>query len=308
MSNTTRTAQDRLRRLLVMLPWLMEREQVSLIEVAEHFRSTPREVTADLEMVAMCGLPPFSDELIDLYIDDDTVYMGVKRLFTKPLRLTAPEGFALLAAGRAALAMPSADPDGPLARGLAKLARVLGDDGVVVDLAPPPDAARLVDAARRVERVAIDYWTPDRDETSRRLITPRQVFHDRGHWYVAADDQRSGERRTFRIDRIESMVATGEFDDPDDSVDDGPPQWFADGTIARVTLRLGPEAMWVVESYPVDSVERLDDGRAEVRLPMASERFVTRLLIRLGPDAEVVDANVASVAAAAAARIVARYR
>ena len=58
----------------------------------------------------MCGLPPFVDEMIDVFIDDDTVYVGVPRLFTRPLRLTAPEGFALVAAGRAAMQLPGADP------------------------------------------------------------------------------------------------------------------------------------------------------------------------------------------------------
>ena len=99
-------AESRLSRLLVMLPWLMERREVPLAEVARHFGMTPEEVVADLELAAMCGLPPFVDELIDVFIDDDTVVRRRARLFTKPLRLTAPEGFALVAAGRAAMQLP----------------------------------------------------------------------------------------------------------------------------------------------------------------------------------------------------------
>ena len=76
----------------------------------------------------MCGLPPFVDELIDVFIDDEIVFVGVPRLFTKPLRLTAPEGFALLDRGRAAMQLPGADPDSPLGRGLAKLAAALGEE------------------------------------------------------------------------------------------------------------------------------------------------------------------------------------
>ena len=101
-------------------------------------------MTAELELAAMCGLPPFVDEMIDIFVDEDTVFVGVPRLFTKPLRLTAPEGFALLAAGRAAMQLPGADPDGPLGRGLAKLAAALGeepDDAALVD-GPGGDAAR----------------------------------------------------------------------------------------------------------------------------------------------------------------------
>ena len=99
-----RPAHERLKRLLVMLPWLMQREEVPVSEMAAHFSLTEAELIADLERASMCGLPPSVDEMIDVYIDEGMVYAGVPRLFTRPLRLTAPEGFGLLAAGRSAQA------------------------------------------------------------------------------------------------------------------------------------------------------------------------------------------------------------
>lgn len=308
MAFSQRRNKDRLSRLLVMLPWLMEQESVPVREVAERFDLSEAEVTADLQLAAMCGLPPYSDELVDLYIDDDTIYPGVPRLFTKPLRLTAAEGFALLAAGRAALAMPGGDPAGPLARGLNKIAQVLGGDAVVVDLDTPAAAITIVEAVRRLERLDIRYWSAARNEMTERQITPRRVFHDRGEWYVVASDHRSGEQRTFRIDRIESISPTGVFDDPVDELDDGPPRWFDDPSIPRVRLRLAPAAQWVAERYPVDSAERLSDGTMEVVMPVASERFLARLLVRLGPDATTDDPDVSERAAAAAAAVLDRYR
>ena len=313
MSGGRRSAEERLRRLLVMLPWLMERGEVPLAEVARHFRTTPDAIAADLELAAMCGLPPFVDELIDVFIDDDVVVVGVPRLFTRPLRLTAPEGFALVAAGRAAMELPGADPEGPLGRGLQKLAAALGDDGVVVEL-PRSDALddaieTVTQAVRRVERLSVRYWTPSRDEVTERRITPRQVFHDRGEWYVAADDERSGERRTFRIDRMESVKPTGEFGEPDD---DGTVvalgEWFADGGLPRVTLRLSPAATWVTERYPVAEVVDVGHDIVEARFTVASERWLERLLLRLGREAEVVDPpEWRSLGRDAAARLLARY-
>src|SRR5262245_25901936 len=109
-------AGPRLRRLLLLLPWLMERGQVPVAEATERFAVSEAQLIADLELVAMCGLPPYVDELIDVFIDDGVISVGIPRLFTRPLRLTAREGFALLAAGRAAMAVPGADPTGPLGR------------------------------------------------------------------------------------------------------------------------------------------------------------------------------------------------
>jgi len=309
-----RTAEERLRRLLVMLPWLMERGETPIDDVAQHFAMSPEEVAADLELAAMCGLPPFVDEMIDVFIDDDVVVVGVPRLFTRPLRLTAPEGFALVAAGRAAMLLPGADPDGPLGRGLEKLEAALGDDGVVVEVPTNPGLDDLVttlaDAVSHVERVAVRYWTASRDEVTDRTITPRRMFVDRGDWYVEADDERSGERRTFRVDRIEQLTSTGETAEPDggDAARAEAGRWFADGGLPQVTLRLQPSARWVIERYPVDEVTEQAGGIVRARFAVASETWLERLLLRLGPDVEVVaPASTKGVAAAAAERVLARY-
>jgi proteasome accessory factor C len=311
-----RTAEERLSRLLVMLPWLMEQAEVPLADVARRYGMSEAEVARDLELAAMCGLPPFVDEMIDVYIDDDTVFVGVPRLFTRPLRLTAPEGFALVAAGRAAMQLPGADPQGPLGRGLEKLAAALGDDAIVVDLPVSPALAATIEALRAAigtaERLRVEYWTPSRDEVSARTITPRHVFNDRGEWYVVADDGRSGERRTFRIDRIESFERTGEHDPappaPPAPQAVGERDWFADAGLRRVTLRLSPAARWVVERYPVDEVVERRGGMIDATFPVASERWLERLLVRLGSEAEVRrPAEWRELGRDAARRVLARY-
>jgi proteasome accessory factor C len=76
----------------------------------------------------------------------------------------------------------------------------------------------------------------------------------------------------------------------------------------RVTLRLAPEAAWVVESLPQDSSLALPDGGHEVVLAVSGPAFLERLLLQLGPLATVVGPPEAAAAARdAAARIRARY-
>ena len=313
-----RGAEDRLRRMLVMLPWLMEVGEVPLEEVARRYDLTPAQVQSELELVAMCGLPPFVDEMIDVFVDDGVVYVGVPRLFTRPLRLTAPEAFTLLAAGRAAMELPGADPQGPLGRGLAKLAGALtdvgldpgGDDtaGVIVDLARPPLADELAEAAATGAELLIQYYSPARDEATERRVVPRHVFTDAGNWYVLADDERSGTRRTFRIDRIESATPTGTTVPTDDTVT-RPAAFFVDADVERATLRLAPAAQWVLDQYPHDDITPVEpEGWVEVTLPVSSDRWLARLLIRLGPDAVVVDPARAAPAAELVERMLARYR
>jgi proteasome accessory factor C len=203
--------EQRLRRLLVMLPWLMQRERVRVEDMARTFHLKPAQLVKDLELAACCGLPPYVDELIDVFVDDGWVQAGVPRLFSRPLRLTPREGFTLLAAGRAALAVPGAEPGGPLARALDKLERALAERPVLaVALDEPEYLAMVREAVDGGERLALTYWSAGRDELTERVVTPRQVFSERGRWYLVADDSASGEERTFRVDRIEEATRTGE--------------------------------------------------------------------------------------------------
>lgn len=315
-----RNAEDRLRRLLVMLPWLMEVGEAPLTEVARRFDMTESQVQSDLELVAMCGLPPFVDEMIDVFVDDGIVFVGVPRLFTRPLRLTAPEAFSLLTSARAAMELPGADPAGALGRGLSKLAIALADAGldpvmgtagvddtagVVVDLARPELTDELAEAAAAGTELAIDYYSPARAEMTRRSIVPRHVYASAGNWYVLADDDRSQSQRTFRIDRIESIEATGRVVDVEPVL--MPDRFFEDPDVARATIRLAAGAQWVLDQYPIDSVVELADGWIEARLPVSSERWLAKLLIRLGPDAVMIEPAGDHPATAIARDVLARY-
>jgi proteasome accessory factor C len=294
-----------------MLPWLMERGEVPLAEMAARFELTAAELVGDLELAALCGLPPFIDEMIDVFIDEGVVYAGLPRLFTKPLRLTAPEGFALLSSARAAMQLPGADPDGSLARALDKLAGVLGDDGVVVDVPQPPATADLAAAVSDNARLRVRYWSASRDEATEREITPRSIFLDRGNWYVIADDGRSGESRTFRIDRFEEWERTGAiYVRQEGSTITAPPsgdEWFADGDVPSVVLRLAPQAHWAAERYPLRE-EREEAGTMVVRMAVVNEHWLRTLLLRLGPYAEVLEpSDWQDLAAQGARELLTRY-
>src|ERR671916_1894489 len=136
------SADDRLRRLLAVVPWVVAADGPPVEEVCERFGLTEDELLAELDTVFLCGVHPFTpDALIDVDIEGGRVWIRYADYFSRPLRLTPEEALQLVAAGAALLAVPGADPDGPLARGLAKLAEVLGIDlggALEVDLGPAP--------------------------------------------------------------------------------------------------------------------------------------------------------------------------
>jgi predicted DNA-binding transcriptional regulator YafY len=80
--------------------------------------------------------------------------------------------------------------------------------------------------------------------------------------------------------------------------------------VEKVRLRLRPGALWITERYPMLEVGVADaDGWTEVTTAVVSSAWLERLLLRLGPDVQVVAApEVSAQAHAAARRILEVYR
>ena len=141
-------ADEKLQRLLALVPWVAARDGPTLEEVCERFGCTEAELISDLDRLFMCGLYPYTpDVLIEVDVADGRVWIRYADYFSRPLRLTPAEGMALVAAGNAVLATPGADPSGPLARGLAKIAAVLGPAGTAVDITLGEAPPAMLDAA-----------------------------------------------------------------------------------------------------------------------------------------------------------------
>lgn len=305
------STDERLHRLLALVPWVAERDGPRLAEVCARFGCREQELVDDLELLFLCGLPPYTpDVLIDVDIADGRVWIRYADYFARPLKLTPAEGLALLAAGRAVLASSGGDGAGPLARGLEKLAAAMGvDAGEVVDVELGAVAEDLLGtlraAATSSRQVEIDYYSFGRDDRARRVVDPYAVFSVGGQWYVSAWCHRVDDERLFRVDRISAVtLLESRFDRPATA-----PELVAyragPGDL-RVTLDLEPAARWVTEQYPVEQVDEIGGGRLRVTLAASQPAWLERLLLRLGPAATVVEGD-DGLSAAAARRLLRRY-
>lgn len=306
------TADDRLRRLLAIVPWVVAEDGPTLDEVCTRFGLTEKELIADLDLVFLCGVHPFTpDTLMEVDVADGRVWIRYADYFARPLRLTPEEGLSLVASGAALLATPGAEPDGPLARALAKVAAVLGvEPGGTVDVelgvAPAGVLERLRDAVDRSRQVEIDYYAYGRDTRTRRVVDPHRVFLADGEWYLSAWCHLAVAPRRFRVDRIRGIEVLAQHFDPPEQ----PPAFEVyepRPDDPRVVLALAPAARWVVEQYPVEQVADLDGGGLRVTLAASEPAWLARLLLRLGPHATVVE-GADGLAAEAASRVLDRYR
>jgi proteasome accessory factor C len=312
-------ASDRVARMLAMIPWIASHDGPTVDEICERFQVDRRKLLEDLEVLSLVGVPPYTpDTLIEVTIEGDRVWLRFAEVFARPLHLTPEQGLALVVAGRASQALPGTDAGGPLATALVKVAAVLGvdpDDAVSVALGEtrPGVLDELRQAAASGCRVRLDYYAYSRDQRTTRDVDPHAVFAHDGAWYVRGYCHQAHDQRLFRVDRIYGVEVLDETFIPPDAPDTG--GVFEPGPdTPRVTLELAPAARWVVETYPVEEVDPAPDGRGgwlRVRLWVSATPWLERLLVRLGPDVRVVDADVPGLADAgrnAARRILGRYR
>ena len=310
------TAAERLDRTLAIVPWVASRPDgtATIAEISERFAIDAEDLRDCLIITSMVGVHPYTpDLLIDAIVDADTVTITLPDYFRRPLRLTAEQTFALLTSAKALLSVPGADQQSALARGLDKVLRSLGEvseTAVDIGVDTAPDAItdllrRCIDERRSVE---ITYYSYGRDDTGVRCVDPWSIHSEAGLWYLQAWCHASSGERVFRIDRVKDARITDDTFVPPDPL---PAFGLFDGSSAlgTVTLRLDPAARWVTEYYPAESVAIDDDGSSTVTLAIGSVPWLERLLLRLGPEAEVLDATdgLADVGARAARRLATIY-
>lgn len=288
------TAADRFRRIVAIVPWIAERDGPLVEDVCRQFDVDRDDLLADLDVVFMVGIPPYTpDELIDVIIDDDRVWITLGRYFTRPLRLNAQEALAVLAAGTGLLATPGTDPEGPLARALDKLRTAVGirePEALQVSLGgADADVLATVQSAVTDRRsVEIDYYSYSSDENRVRRIDPYRVYATEGNWYVIGWCHLVDAERLFRVDRIRSAVPTEQRFELPDQIPDAT-SYAGSGADRRIALDVPPADRWIAEHYPVDSIDELPDGRSRVVLAVGGDAWLERLLLRLGPTTTVVD-------------------
>ncbi|MGH9291394.1 MAG: helix-turn-helix transcriptional regulator [Acidimicrobiales bacterium] len=316
-------AGERLRRLLAILVHLARVGDAPIAELALRFSISEDELVHDLELAACCGVPPYTpDELISLFVDGDRVVADGLRELSRPGRLTAEEGFVLAAAARGLLSVPGASGEGgeALASALSKLESALGHAPLSLDISEPEHLEALRAAAEASERVEIVYFSSAAGAPSRRTVDPYQVVLREGRWYLDGWSAEAKGLRRFQVDRVQGVSGTGEaFEVPADTAGEiaarlsgplsGPDAFIGGPESVDAVIAVPPEVAFGLEQAAFSPLEALPDGRLAAHVMVAdAEGWLGRLLLRLGPGAEVLEPpQLRGAGAGAARRALERY-
>jgi proteasome accessory factor C len=304
-----RTAR-RLSRILAVLPFIIENDGATVDDLVDRFDYRDKaDLIKDLHLVFVTGLPGYGPgDLIDVDIFDDEVFVDAADYFSRPLRLTPAEALGLLAAGMTLLESQQAPP--ALATAVDKLVGVVGKeavDAVHFDIPTPPLVDTLRHAIDDLRVVRIGYVGMASNERTVRDVEGWSVTFSLGNWYFTGHCRLAGDRRIFRVDRIDGIEVLDDRYIVREPPTSGPIRYQPSESDAQVEFTVTHRAAWVAEYYPVDSEPR-EEGSMRIRMSVAEPLVAARLLLQLGGDVSSIEGDeVIAALADLRSRIRARY-
>jgi predicted DNA-binding transcriptional regulator YafY len=165
-------------------------------------------------------------------------------------------------------------------------------------------------------RVRMSYRTGSTGRVATRRLDPYRVWYRSGGLYVIGHDHKSGEVRTFAVDRIGSAALEEERFKIPASFDFDAYTASAFGVVAepatRVRIRFDPSLALQVEErvwHPSQKLERLPGGALELLLEVGGLAEVQAWVLSFGAGAEVLEpAELRAAVEAELAAALARYR
>jgi len=278
---------ERARRLLALLPYLRRQGQYSLASLAAAAGTDEASVAADLTTLSVCGVDDW--DLVAVYVEgDDAVVFGDLPALERPVRLTASEARALLAAIDACGAGAGSDLSGRLAE---LAAGSVDPDELALTIhtscAPGGGAhtyAALSALAGAGRTARITYAGRGDGVASERLVEPWRLFASRGAWYLQAWSRDVDGERTYRLDRISAVRDGGGTFEPPVELPPVPDAAPDPSVLPRAEILFAADAPDLTpREWPGAKFERRADGTVLASVPYAGTAWIARMVTaRLG--------------------------
>ncbi|HEX5594773.1 MAG TPA: YafY family protein [Micromonosporaceae bacterium] len=301
----------RVARLISLVLLLQNREAMTAAELARELEVSERTIYRDVLALSAAGVPVYADRgraggyrLLGGY---RTRLTGLSRAEAEALFLSGlpgPAGDMGLAEAVASAqlkvlaALPAALRD---ASARAGQRFHLDVPGWFRAADPPPRLADLARAVWQDRTVELRYRRSEREVT--RKVQPYGLVLKNGTWYLVASV--GDAYRTYRVDRVVAVDVNEETFDRDSGFDlvdhwaARAEQFLRQMLAERVTIRLSPAGLRHLR-YAVDAAFAYEEARAGAgepdgqgwvvtRLPVESIEVAYDVLLRLGPEVEVLD-------------------
>ncbi len=282
-------------------------------DVCEQVQITREELAEDIAVLNVVNFGGGSYVLYAELADDGTIEVDPEPYadnFDRPARLLPVEAKALIAAIDL---IGDHMPEGTLTSAREKIVAALGADPLEQGLqvadggADDSQVARVVSKAIAAGKMLkLDYYKPNEDEFTERVVEPYALVNGREGWYVASFDPERDDVRHFRLDRVRhASVSRKQFKRrPEVNPSADVEGWPKTGELPASNTALiwiSPErARWAREESAV--VEELADGAVLIETTYAGRDWLVREVLKEAGDAAVIKPVAARKAVLSAVR------
>lgn len=296
---------NRTDRLVSMVMLLQSRRVITAAQLAEHFEITERTVYRDLAALGEGGVPILGEPGVG--------YSLMSGYTLPPVMFSPEEAFAFVTGGLLVERMTDASMRDAIRSAMGKVTAVLpsGLQGrvdrlrktTVIGTRPPTKGSVPLTTVQRAMAegrvLRLNYLGAARGEPTERLVEPRGLVFYMDHWHLIAWCRLREDMRDFRVDRIVRCETLPEPIPPC-------PEFNLNEHLARCIVPERSEfAVIEIPDYLLEGVRRfwgptivkeepLPGRRARVRFAFRAEGipYVSRWLLSLGTDAEIVSPEV----------------
>lgn len=278
------SALDRVSRALDLIPFITHNPGLSVVQIAERFNSTPSQISKDLSLLHMCGLPGYSHlELLDIDYEDPN-YISVKQaqVLDQPRSLTEVEALTLILGLNILLELSSSDQEREVIVALQEKLKARYGEGFAKSITTKaaiiesPVASQILSAIADGRILTLTYNSATSDSITVREVYPISIDYLHGVGYLRALTVPKGDERSFRLDRIVTLELGKE--DRDFA------KQFNLGSLSHsdefVEIEMGPDGLFFIEKHQVivTSYQELGE-RFKITLSVSAGEWITRTLI-----------------------------
>jgi len=314
-------AQEKLTFLLSLVPYLIERERVSVAEVAEHFGVDAEQIREAVRLIAVSGVPGETstyqyEDLFDIAWDDfednDQIVLTNQVALDDSPRFSAREAAALIAGLQYLSALPENADRAAVASLMTKLSRGASAQPsplAVEDTGSDSTLALIRQSVTAGVQLEFDYLGA-RGTLEHRRVDPLRVESMDADWYLRGWDHLRGAVRTFRLDRISDPRVSEQpisHSAADVALPDTLFESSADDLVVTVDVTNSAAAL-LADYIPDGAVREQLEGRVRTTVRVSHYHGLKRLMASMSGVATVVaPAEARRVVAEWAAAGAARY-
>ena len=277
-------ALDRVSRALNLIPFILNNQGLSIQQLAQRFNSTPAQISKDLSLLHMCGLPGYTHlELLNIDFEDpENVAVNDPQVLDQPRSLTQVEALTLVLGLQLLSELSTQENERAAITALKeRISALLGEEistriTIADGVNESPLAKTISDAIAESRYLTVQYNSATSDTITTRRILPLEITYLEGSGYIHAFQMDANELRTFRLDRI-LKLEVGESD----------PEFKAGLTQERslegaleIELEMGPDGLFFIEKHNeiVTSSREVGD-RFFISVKVGSIEWITRTLL-----------------------------